>query len=301
MIGQVKLGDFHVDLIILDKQNVEADKLFSCDPCLYFLNPLSLAVNVKRKPEYIRRSDALLARYLDRALHFFDQFFDDRHAKARSLVLRSRTGLLLCERMEQLFFDKFAAHSDAAVRDAELVDDPGSVAGDFARIRIDHSARLVVLDCIAEEIQHNLPQAQRTADQSRVRQLTAVRTVGNAHLRNLRIDKGCHIIHQMLQVKRSALDRLFSGLQLIHIEHIVDECQQMACGKIDFIEAVVHFCLILPVFADDIQHAHNAIDRRAHIVAHAVHKFCFCTTCTVCSSKGILKLYLLPLFPAVEL
>ena len=38
------------------------------------------------------------------------------------------------------------------------------------------------------------------------------------------------------------LDRLFSGLQLIHIEHIVDECQQMACGKIDFIEAVVHFC-----------------------------------------------------------
>lgn len=70
MIGQVKLGDFHVDLIILDKQNVEADKLFSCDPCLYFLNPLSLAVNVKRKPEYIRRSDALLARYLDRALHF---------------------------------------------------------------------------------------------------------------------------------------------------------------------------------------------------------------------------------------
>ena len=97
--------------------------------------------------------------------------------------------------------------------------------------------------------------------------------VGDAGLDQLGVHKVRSLFQQRGQLKGHLFQRGLLGFQLAHIQHVVDQRLQVAGGKLDLLQAIVHTGFIVPVAADDVQHAHNAVDGRAHIMAHAVQEF----------------------------
>ncbi len=66
--------------------------------------------------------------------------------------------------------------------------------------------------------------------------------------------------------------REFSGFQLVHIQHIVDQGQQMIRGLPDLIAAFPQLLRIIHMVIGDLHHPADAIDRGTDIVAHAPQK-----------------------------
>ena len=66
----------------------------------------------------------------------------------------------------------------------------------------------------------------------------------------------------------------------------------MVCGQLDLLQALARFLGVLVAHADDFQHAQNAVDGRAEVVAHAVHELGFRLVLRVDGLERLLK----PLF-----
>ena len=122
-----------------------------------------------------------------------------------------------------------------------------------------------------------------------------------AGFHQLGIHKGCNLPHELFQIKRNLFQFLMAGIQFAHIQHIVDQCQQVAGGKADLIQAVIYPGTVTPVFADNIHHAHNAVDGGADIMAHTVQELCFCLACRICFPERCLQALVFFLFFFVKL
>ena len=108
----------------------------------------------------------------------------------------------------------------------------------------------------------------RAAKQTGMLHRSTHRLAYNVHLLDLRLyHRGYHMKH-IIQHKRYMLQFNITCLQFAHIQHIIDQKQQMFCGHIYFFQTFIHFCLILTVMTDHLQHSHYTVDRCADIVTH---------------------------------
>ncbi len=82
----------------------------------------------------------------------------------------------------------------------------------------------------------------------------------------------CHLIQYFLQFKRLMLQLDLSGFQLAHIQHFIDKLQQQMGGVFDLCPA---FCLLIQIVCIvlcHLQHAADAIDGGADIMAHSLQE-----------------------------
>ena len=105
-----------------------------------------------------------------------------------------------------------------------------------------------------------------------------------------------HLIHQLRQGKGFLPGLPLSCFDLAHIQHIIDQIQQMAGRYSHLVQAFVNLLPVLPVFADDLQHAQNAVDGRAHIVAEPVQELRFRPAGRIHRRISLLQPLLFPFF-----
>ena len=70
--------------------------------------------------------------------------------------------------------------------------------------------------------------------------------------------------------------RQLTALNFAHVQHVVDEAEQMSGGEIDFIETIQHPVLVAQAALGNRGHANNTVHRRAHIMGHAGEKVALC-------------------------
>ena len=73
-----------------------------------------------------------------------------------------------------------------------------------------------------------------------------------------------------------------AGLQLIHIQHIIDQIQKETGGADDLLTTFLLLFLVTCIISADLDHTLNAIDWCPDIVAHPSKEVCLCHACTLC-------------------
>ena len=107
-----KLRNFHIQLIIFYKQNMQSLKRYRS--FFFFFHSVSLGINLKRNPNYKCSSDACFTFKLNCSTHFFHKTFCDWHSKSCSIIFRTASCIFLCKRLKNHFL-KFSAHTDSGV------------------------------------------------------------------------------------------------------------------------------------------------------------------------------------------
>ena len=91
---------------------------------------------------------------------------------------------------------------------------------------------------------------------------------GHAAVVELPLDDAAAGVQQFAQVKVGVQHLHGAAFHLGHVQHIVDEGQQVAGRTAHLDQAVFHAGLVVKVGFGNIQHAHNAVDGGADIVGH---------------------------------
>ena len=98
---------------------------------------------------------------------------------------------------------------------------------------------------------------------------------GQVMLGDLPLDNGAAAIQQHAQVKGVVQHLHRAGFHLAHIQHVIDERQQVCCRAAHLFQAVGNALLVVEVALGNVDHTHNAVDGRADIVRHIGQKFRF--------------------------
>ena len=91
--------------------------------------------------------------------------------------------------------------------------------------------------------------------------------------RNARFGHPDQIFHQFCQIEVLFAQEHLAALDAGHIQHLVDEGQQVAAGLGDLAQTVPHPLLIVQIGPGNGRHAHDGIHRRADIVGHIGQEF----------------------------
>ena len=217
-----EVRDFHVQLVVLGQKNAQA--VDGCGRSLFrrrFAYRIA-AVDFKRDDNVERGAFALRAFNGNGAAHLVDEVLGDRHAQPRAAVFRTRRLGFLRERLEQLL-KEVLRHSDAGVTAFELDERCIAFAGDFPASDEYLPVRLVVLDRVAQDVRHDALEMHRAAHQLDVLRFAVFLDDLDAATFRLLDDDGVDASGNLAQVERDVLQDDFPRLQLVHVQHFVDE------------------------------------------------------------------------------
>ena len=103
-----------------------------------------------------------------------------------------------------------------------------------------------------------------------------VRSQADIPGRRLTIQDHHTVPHQFTDAELFIGKFQLAAFQIIDIQHIVDQRQQMLRRCLDLLSAVLLPVGILRILLGNIQHTHDPVDRRAHIMRHMRHKLRLC-------------------------
>ena len=86
---------------------------------------------------------------------------------------------------------------------------------------------------------------------------------------DLRTRHGKHAVHQLRKIKVLLRKIHLAGLDLVHVEDLIDQGKQMTRGVSDLLQAVGHALPVIEMGRRDRSHADNAVHGRTHVMAHA--------------------------------
>ena len=267
---QHELDDLHVQLVILDHQQALAVQVGGG----FLLRPGGGRVVVDGKRQRDGKAAALPHRALDgdRAIHLLHQLVHDGHAQPGAAVLGARGVVLLAERLKQVVVNKVLRHADAGIPDRERIGRGVGGAAHLPQAGGDRPAGLVVLDGVAVQVHKDLFQVERTAQQVGVVHIVVVRVQLQPALLRLKADDVIDLDKGPAKVEGLCLQHKAVALDLAHVQHVVDEGEQVPGRNIDLAQAVIDPRLVAAAVADDLQHAQNAVDGRADVVGHVGQK-----------------------------
>ncbi len=198
---------------------------------------------------------------VDGALHHVHQTAHDRHAQPGPAKAAGNRAVGLAEFLEHLLHLRLG-HADAGVahhqQDAARIaaidldrDRPG--LGEFHRVRND------VVQDLQEAVRIAQPRAQPVAGQRDGK--------GNLLFRGLERVHRFDPLRQIRGDERQRLDLHLVGLDLGHVQKIVDDAQQQRAGIVHHLDHAALVGVGNQPF-EHLGHAQHAVQRRAHLVAH---------------------------------
>ena len=223
-----------------------------------------------------RAADPRLAVHPDAASHQLDQALRDRQSQPRPAVSPSGRGVRLLERLEDQRLlvrrDADAGIADVKMqRDRRRGDDATAVQCRIAVLRtadIQHDlAAMRELDRVADQIDHDLPQASRVPDER-------VGHIGRDSKRQFQMfamrphRERLHRIPQHLAQAEDIWDEVqFSRLDLREVENVVDDSQQRV-ARFAHGQQVLALRIGQRRVEHQFGHAEDRIHRRPNLVAH---------------------------------
>ena len=208
----------------------------------------------------------------DRAAHHVDDVLGDRHAEARALNAADRAAALARERLEDRLPERFA-HADAAVLDAEL--EHGALRRRrrlFDDAEADHAARGRKLDRVRKDVQQDLVEPEPVGHDVLVHDVLRVDEQLQLLGRDVGLNDRPQVMNDVGQVRVALVDRHLAALDAAHVEHVVDQRQQMLARYGDLRKVVLHLLPVVDVRRRKRGKPDDRVHRRADIVRHVVQK-----------------------------
>ena len=171
---------------------------------------------------------------------------------------------------------------------------------DFPAENRDRAVFFVVLDGVAREIQEHLFDVGRASDQIRMLDMLffGVDDIMDSAFHRLHFGDGVRLSEELIQIKRNIGKQNRAGFQFIHIQHAVDEREQVTGRFPDLVPALPLFLQVVRIVVGDFDHAADTVDRRADVVAHPAQEVRFGKACALRllrdSGKTLFVFQLLP-------
>ena len=194
----------------------------------HILHPGLRLLQIQRHMEF--RTLILLALNFNGSLHCLYDALRDRHSKASPLNLADL--LLVSGKAVKNLFHKLRRHSDAGILYPEMASDIVLSCRRvlLGKIDIDPAVLRRELDCIWQEVQKHLVQAHSVA----VYLLRLYLLHKNIKMLLLAVDLRLHdiynAVHRIAQGKGVHIQRQLAVLNLRHIQHVIDQPEQMLAG-----------------------------------------------------------------------
>ena len=218
------------------------------------------------------RAFSFLAPDADGSAHHIQDVLGDGHAQAGSLDSADGCRLLSGKGFENMLLE-LLGHADAVVLYAKF---KGGVsaegAGLFQHPDADGSAYRGKFDGIAGNIQQHLIEAQFISNNILMQDILGVDEKILLLCRNIGLDDGSQVVKHIRQMHLFFLDFHPAALNTAHIQHIVDEAQQMVAGHGDFAQVILDCFHIIQMGSRQRRIADDGIHRRPDIMRHIVEK-----------------------------
>ena len=271
LAGQKLLQNLRVDVVVLRHQNPDA------------LQRSGIGVRrVRRLRAAVRRlcsaaqlqlhpEGASLARravHGDGSTHHVHEASGDRHAQPRARHAAGGRVVLPGKGIEDVLLER-RADADAVVLhlEAQVCVAPGDLRQALDGQR-NPSALGRILDGVGQQVLQNL------AEPSLIAQQRPVAQVGRRYLEHLllfqnpRPDDRLQLFQELPRRKRHHIQRLLSALNLRHLQHVVDQVQQVPSRGGDLPVVLPHLVRLSGVPLQQGREAHDRVHGGSHIMAH---------------------------------
>jgi len=216
-------------------------------------------------------TNAGLAVHRQAALHQLHQPARDGKAEAGATIAAAGRGLALHEGLENL---RHVAALDADAGVADLAAEQHLLPGTLDHLHAyGDAARRRELDRVVEQLDQHLAQAQCIAHQLPARwQVVKLKLDAELATPGLGTEFIDHGIDQRRRRERAQLEGQLALLQPREVEDVVDHAQEVAAGLLGMAHIVA---LLVGEHGrlEQLQHAGDAVQRRAQLVAHHGEEF----------------------------
>ena len=166
---------------------------------------------------------------------------------------------------------------------------------------LQQAPRRRILDAVAQDVDEHLLQAGGVPDDGGMLRLRGI----DPQLVALFLDGGAEDDRQLADHIRNEEGLLrqvhLARFDLAHVQHLVDQVEEMPAGYGDLLKAVQHPGPVVDVADGDAGHAHDAVHGGADIVAHVGQKLAFCLVRMNCIlSCPVQLLHLLVDYPEIN-
>ena len=171
---------------------------------------------------------------------------------------------------------KLRRHAIAVVlhRDAEG-GVAGFVTGQLRQVKAHVPAIGGILHRVGQQVQKDLPQAHPVADEIFVGHLVDPDAEALPPLVGLGADDAVHLTHLLGQTDGVLVQGHLAGLDLAHVQHIVDQTEQMAAGHAHLFNIGVHLVRGIRLVGHQVGDAHDGVHGGADVVGHVGEEFAF--------------------------
>ena len=169
---------------------------------------------------------------------------------------------------------KRRTHADAVIADMELIVRAALRRGlllDDAQG--DRAARRGEFDGVGHDVEHDLVEAHGVGDDVLVLHVDHVDEERDALGGNARLDDVAQVVHKLGQVHRARLERDLAALDAAHVEHVVDEREQVLARRRGLFQVVEHLFAVVDMGGRKRGEADDRVHRRADVVRHIEQEF----------------------------
>ena len=205
----------------------------------------------------------------DGAPHLIHDVLGDGHAQAGALGALDPGAVLPGKGVEDLLLE-LLRHADAGVLDDEVGPDEVSAPGGILLGDGHGDAPLLrgKLHGVGEEIQQDLVEAHTVAVDVLPADVLDEDVKALLFGLHLGLDDAHDALGGLPQADHVHIQGELAALDLGHIQHVVDEAQQVLAGQGDLLQAGGHLLPVVQVGGGDGRHAHDGVHGGADVVAH---------------------------------
>ena len=213
----------------------------------------------------------------------------DRHPQTRTLHLGRPVIVCPAERLKHDLLE-FGRHADAVICNRKLV---AAKLREAIRLffnrECDIAAIRGVLDGVAHQVYKDLLDPQAVAADGLVFNTVHMDFKIMSMLIDGRLCKGNQVIDQLRQIKVLLGKGHLSAFDARHVQHFIDQSQQMAARLGGFAKALDHLIRILDIRTCNRCQANDCIHRRPNIMGHIGEELRLGPVCILRRAVGLLQ------------
>ncbi len=224
---------------------------------------------------------------LNISAHHINDILGNRKPQSGTLYSAFCNGLFPCKRIKCIFLE-FVRHAHTIITDTEhIFCISGSAARFLADPDIDHSSCRSELYRITHHVQQHLVQTELICDNILMHHILCI---------NIQILLFCNYIslHDRDQVMDNVRKMDFHFLQLhnaafnsAHVQHIIDQAEQMLAGDVDLLQVLYDHFLIIHMRNSQCSIADHRIHRCTDVMRNTVEESGLCLIGILCHSQCI--------------
>lgn len=179
--------------------------------------------------------------------------------------------------------DEVLAHAGARIGDLPATGHHVALGAKASLMRANDTACAGELDAVTVYIQEDLTEMQRTRHNVWARQLGVTGMFPcNPLLCRTRTDDRSDIAGQLGRGDWLVGDYLGTILDLAHLEHVVDEREQVVCRYVHLLAVLLHENRVVAMGLVYLKQADDAVERGADVVGHVAQEDGFCLVGAFC-------------------